>query len=353
MINYPLRFLFLMLAGWVNRRQQHVIDYLKEESRVLREQLGDRRLRLSDDQRRRLAEKAKKLGRKKLMDIANIVRPDTLLRWYRKLIAKKYDGSKRRRPGRGRVMDEIRKLVIKMAKENDRWGYMRIVGELRKLGHQVGRSTVRRILKEHGVEPAPQRPTTCNSFLAAHWGAISAMDFFSVEVLTITGLVRYYVLFVIDLRSRRVEISGIVYQPYEAWMKQIARNLIDCIDGFLLGARYLIHDRDPLFCTSFRETLMDADVKTVKLPPRSPNLNPYAERFVRSIKEECLNKLILLGERHLRSAVFEYVQHYHVERPHQGLGNELITPTNVNGTGEIECHERLGGLLKSYYRRAA
>ena len=254
-MNYPFRFIFLLLAGYVNRKQQDVINYLKEANRVLREQIGQKRLRFTDDQRRRLAAKAKKLGRKKLMVVANIVTPDTLLRWYRKLIAKKYDGSKKRGLGRPRVMEEIRKLVVIMATNNSTWGYLRIVGELKKLGHQVSRSTVRRILKENGIEPAPVRPTTWNSFLAAHWGAICATDFFTVEVLTYTGVIRYYVLFVIDLQSRRVEIAGIVHQPHEKWMKQIARNLIDCVDGFLLKKKHLIHDRDPLFCASFCEIL--------------------------------------------------------------------------------------------------
>jgi transposase InsO family protein len=341
-----------MIAGWANRKQLDVVAYLQEENRVLREQLGGKRLRFTDAQRRRLAAKAKKIGRKGLRKFATIAAPDTLLRWFRELIARKYDGSAKRGPGRPPVMEQIRELVVKMAKENQ-WGYKRIRGELKKLGHQVGRSTIRRILKAHGIEPAPERPTTWKSFLSSHWGAICASDFFTVEVLTLTGLVRYSVLFVIDLKSRRVEIAGIVRQPYEAWMKQVARNLTDCCDGFLCGAKYFIHDRDPLFCTAFRQILKDGGVKTVKLPPRSPDLNPYAERFVRSIKEECLNKLILLGEGHLRIAVRQFIEHYHIERPYQGLGNELITPDSDNGTGAIECRERLGGLLKSYYRRAA
>ncbi len=156
-----------------------------------------------------------------------------------------------------------------MAQEN-RWGYRRIVGEMRKLGHEVSRSTLRRILKEQGIEPAPERPTTWKAFLSSHWGAIlSAMDFFTVEVLTITGLVRYYVLFVIDLKSRPVQLAGIVEQPYEAWMRQIARNLTAVDDGFLCDTEYLIHDRDPLFCAAFRGILAASDVKAVKLPPRS------------------------------------------------------------------------------------
>lgn len=193
------------------------------------------------------------------------------------------------------------------------------------------------------------------TFLKAHWGAIAATDFFSVEVLTRIGLVRYFVLFVIDLKTRRVEIAGIAPQPDGEWMKQIARNLTDADSGFLNGAHYLIHDRDSLFTDGFRKILNPSGVKTVKLPARSPNLNAYAERFVRSVKSECLAKIIPLGERHLRKAVREYTEHYHLERNHQGLDNELIEkPIDVPDMGAaVDCRERLGGILKYYYRRAA
>ena len=193
------------------------------------------------------------------------------------------------------------------------------------------------------------------TFLKAHWGAVAATDFFSVEVITQSGLVRYFVLFVIDLKTRRIEIAGIIQQPEKEWMKQIARNLIDCEDGFLNGSRYLIHDRDPLFTKSFRETLGSSGVETVKLPARSPNLNAHAERFVRSVKSECLAQIIPIGERHLRHAVSEYMEHYHVERNHQGIGNELIDDQRgrINMTGGIERRERLGGMLNYYYKRAA
>ena len=265
------QFLALTFAGWVNRSQQDVIEYLKEENRVLREQLGARRLRFTDDQR--LAAKAKALCRDNLEEIADLVTPDTLLRWYRKLIAAKYDGTKRRGPG-PRVMETIRELVLTMAKENSSWGYTRICGALANMGHEVGRNTVKRILAEHGIEPAPARDkrTPWSTFLKARWGAIAATDFFTVEVLTARGLIRYFVLFVIDLETRRVEIAGIVHQPYEDWMKQIARNLTDAMDGFLRPTRFLIHDRDSLFSASFRATLSPAGVETVKLPARSPNL---------------------------------------------------------------------------------
>ncbi len=193
------------------------------------------------------------------------------------------------------------------------------------------------------------------TFLRAHWGAIAATDFFNVEVLTRRGLARYFVLFVIDLETRRVEIAGIAQQPDGEWMKQIARNLTDTDEGFLNGTRYLIHDRDPLFTEAFRGVLGSSGVRTVKLPARSPNLNAYAERFVRSIKSECLAQIIPLGERHLRTAVKEYAEHYHLERNHQGLENELIEDRcgAADMSGDVERHDRLGGILNYYCRRAA
>ena len=233
--------------------------------------------------------------------------------------------------------------------------YTRIRGALCNLGHEIGRNTIKRILLESGFDPVRSRGMSWERFLRAHWGAISAADFFSVEVITRLGLVRYFVLFIIDLKTRRVEIAGIVPQPDGEWMKQIARNLTDADDGFLNGARYLIHDRDPLFTRSFREALKSSGVRTVKLPARSPNLNAYAERFVRSIKSECLAQIISLGERHLRQAMTDFTEHYHVERNHQGLNNELIDDRcgAAEMNGDVEWHERLSGVLNYYYRRAA
>ena len=345
------------VAGWVNRGQQQVIEYLLEENRVLREQLGGRRLRLTDTQRRRLAVRARALGRRALMGVACIVTPDTLLRWYRSLIAKKYDGSCRRGPGRPPTQAALAKLVVRMASSNPTWGYTRIRGALRNLGHDLGRSTIKRILADAGIEPAPERSkrTPWATFLRTHWGAISATDFFNVEVLTMHGLVRYSVLFVIDLKTRCVHLAGIAHDPYGAWMEQIARNLTDAVDGFLNNTRYLIHDRDPLFTQRFVDILGTAGVKTVRLPARSPDLNAFAERFVLSARSECLRRVIPLGEKHLRQIVAEFLIHYHLERNHQGLDNQLLTPlpANSNAGGSIQCRERLGGILKYYYRDAA
>lgn len=357
MESHLFHFVLATIAGWVNRRQLRVIDYLTEENRVLRSKIPGKRIRFTDTERRRLAAKAKAVGRKALKGLSSIVTPDTLLRWYRELIARKYDGSKRRGPGRPRTRELIRELVVKMARENLGWGNTRIRGALRNLGHEIGRTTIQRILAEHGIDPAPVRTGrgSWRTFLNSHFGVIAAADFFTVEVLTLHGLLRYFVLFFIDLGSRRVEIAGISHSPCGEWMQQIARNLTDPDDGFLVGTRYLIHDRDPLFTHDFREILETSGVETVRLPPRSPDLNAHAERFVLSIKQECLDRLIPLGEDHLRTAVYEYVRHYNAERNHQGLGNELITPLEreIDPSSPVNCRTRLGGLLNYYYRDVA
>ncbi len=215
-----------------------------------------------------------------------------------------------------------------MAQDNRDWGYRRIMGAISNLGHILARGTVANILKKHGIEPAPDRirKTTWKEFLTRHWELIIAADFFTVEVWTRRGLQRYIVLFFIELSTRRVEIAGIASVANGLWMSQIARNISDTVDGLLTSKRYLIHDRDPLFTAEFLNILADSGVKSVKIPPRSPNLNAYAERFVRTIKESCLNRLILFGEDSLRKSIQEFTVHYHTERHHQGLGNRLILP---------------------------
>jgi transposase InsO family protein len=254
-------------------------------------------------------------------------------------------------------MAEIRQLVVRMATENRDWGYTRIQGALANLGHEVGRGTIATILKQHGIEPAPERQkrTTWQEFLKAHWEVLAAADFFTVEVWTGARLTRFAVLFVIELATRRIEIAGIVPEPDSAWVRQCARQLTDPIDGCLRGKRFLLHDRDPLFSEAFRETLAATGVETVRLPARSPNLNAFAERFVRTIKESCLNRMIFVGERSLRRAIAEFVTHYHYERNHQGRNNQLLFPevAAARRNAPIACRERLGGLLKYYYRPAA
>jgi transposase InsO family protein len=272
-----------------------------------------------------------------------------LLGWHRKLIANEYDGSARRRPGRPATAKQIEALVVRMATENRDWGYLRIQGALSNLGHELARSTIATILRRNAIEPSPERvrKTTWKEFLTQHREQIVAADFFTVEVWTRKGLRRFMVLFFIELSTRRVQIAGISATTNGLWMNQIARNLTDAVDGLLKGKRYLIHDRDPLFTAEFVSTLAEAGTESVKLPPRSPNLNSYAERFVRSIKESCLERMILFGEDALWTAIREFVAHYHSERNHQGLGNLLIFPDpSLNDRhGPVRCRSRLGGML--------
>jgi len=352
----PFELVVIALAGWMNQRQRDVIDYLREENGVLREQFGKRRLQFSDDQRRRLAVRGKKLGRKLLTEVVTLATPATLLAWHRKLIAQKYDGSANRKPGRPTKRNDLTALVLRMARENRYWGYRRLQGALANLVHQCARSTIAAILQRHGIEPAPERnrKTTWKEFLKQHWDLIVAPGFFTIEVWTRRGLTRFLVLFFIDLKTRKVEIAGIDSRANGLWMNQVSRRATDAVDGILNGKRFLIHDRDPLFTIEFQSILTSVGVQCVKLPPRSPNLNAHAERFVRSIKESCLNRLILFGEHSLRRAIHEFVAHYHLERNHQGIGNRLITSTiDQCAIGVISRRERLGGLLNYYYRAAA
>ena len=243
------------------------------------------RVRLSDGERKTLAEIGKRSGKQALEEIATIVTPDTILAWHRQLVAKKFDSTEQRR--------------------------------------------------------APGRPKT-NQVL---------------EVWTAGGLVTYYILFCIHLAGRKVHMAGMTPHPYQRWMAQIARNVTMADWGFLQPDQYLIHDRDSKFCLAFQGIIDAAGVTRMPLPPRSPNLHAYAERWVRSVKEECLSHLLLFGERSLRHALTHYTTHYHQERPHQGKDNVVLMPAAQSRetaySGTIKCPERLGGLLKYYYRQAA
>ena len=354
----PWQVLLVILSAWVHREQQKIIEFYQVELEAMMKAQGKKRLLLTDDQRRLLAVKGKFLGRKALMELTTIVTPDTILRWHRTLVAQKWNYSERRKSaGRPRVGQEIVDLVVRFARENVTWGYDKIQGALANLGHKISDQTVGNILKQHGIEPAGdrKRQTTWTTFIKSHWDVLGAIDFTTIEVWTRGGLVTYYLLFVMEVATRRVHFAGCTANPDEPWMKQIARNLTDCEDGFLNGKRFLIMDRDTTFSDAFRKTLEDEGVESVRLPPRSPNLNPHLERFMRSLKDESLSRLIFFGETSLRTAVGQFLEHYHGERNHQGLSNQLIDPGKEVGQsqGEVKCRERLGGLLRYYYRDAA
>jgi transposase InsO family protein len=336
-----------MLAYITGTVEQEVLlrnEYLAAENRILRAQVQGRLL-LSDAEKATLAEIAYRLGRKALEGLAAAAKPDTLLAWYRMLIAHKFDGSKcRKTRGRPPVEEESERLVVRMARENPSWGYDRIVGAMANLGYQLSDQTVGNILRRHDIPPAPQRKQTTS------W-----KDF--IRALTLRGLMTYYVLFFIHLESRRIGLVGLTRHPDEEWMEQMARNGTMEDSGFLNNRRYLLHDRDRKYCPGFRDVIRAGGIEPIALPARSPNLNAYAERWVRSVKEECLSKLILLGEGSLRRVLRHYEAHYHEERNHQGKDNLLLfplrTPAVPGKQEQVRCRERLGGLLKYYERKAA
>ncbi len=353
----PSLFLLSCLAGWLNREQQRVLEYLREENRVLREQLGPKLPRLNDDQRRRLAVLGKLIGRKLLGDCASIVTPDTILRWHRRLIAAKWTFPAHTRIGRPGLMKKIAALIVRMAIENRSWGYRRIRGSLKHVGHTVAHNTIKKVLKDNGIEPAPERSrkTTWSQFLRSHWDTLAACDFFTTEVWTIAGLQTIYTFFVIHVATRRVHIVGSTPHPDALFMKNAALDLVAFEEVFLRGKTHLIMDRDGKFTDQFVEILRDGGVKAVKIPASSPNCNPHAERFVRSIQSEMLHRLVFFGIRSLNRALSSYIVHFNSERPHQGIGNTFIDPDDslLANTGEVVRRQRLGGLLSFYHRRAA
>ena len=359
MIWKPRTFLAVLVASmgcWLERQAAAQIEYLKAENRLRRARVGRGRLVFTNPERRTLAALVKEMGSKALRDLDPLVSPATLLRWHRQLVAQKWTFVERRRPGRPRTKIDIEQLVIRVAAENPSWGYTRIHDALRNLDVKIGRGTIRRILKDYRIEPAPARGRRVpwSVFLKARWKAIAASDFFSVEVWSWRGLVTHYTLFVIDLTTRRVVIAGITTNPNEAWMLQMVLNLRDAETGMLRGTPHLIVDRDTKYSVAIRTFLAREGVAVVRLPPRSPNLNAFAERFVRSVKSECLSKLIPIGVPMLRHTMQEYIEHYHRERNHQGLGNQLIEPLRSPRSQyePVGRRSRLGGML-SYYERAA
>ena len=351
----PWKRMLAYINGGVDENLLRRIEYLLEENRVLRNQI-QKRILLTDHERRTLAERAIALG-KLMADTVTIVKPETILKRHRTLVAKKFDGSRfRKRHGRPCTQAKLEDLVVRLARDNPSWGYDRIAGAVHNLGHNISDQAVGNILLRNGLGSSPERRrnTTWASFIRQHQDVLWATDFFTTEIWTRWGLTTYYVLFFIHVRSRRIVLGGMSQNPNEGWMKQTARNVTSS-DGPLVGAHYLIHDRDAKYTQSFDQILKAAGTAVVRLPPQSPNLNAFAERFVKSIKTECVEQFVLFGEEALRHVIREYLAHYHAERNHQGIANVIPFPDRWLETreGTIVKAERLGGLLNFYHRQAA
>jgi transposase InsO family protein len=284
-----------------------------------------------------------------------LVTPATLLRWHRELVARRW-AYPRVGVVRQGLSPEVVDLVVRMARENPRWGYLRIVGECRKIGVRVSATSVRRILRRHRLGPAPRRGgPSWTAFLRAQAGGMLACDFLTVETV---GLTRLYVLFVVELDRRRVHLVGVTAHPTGAWVSQVARNLLMDLDEHVHRFRFLIRDRDAKFTSAFDAVFASAGVETVKIPPRAPRANAYAERWVRTVRAECLDWTLVWNRRHLQRVLTAYLEHYNTGRPHRGINLDVPMPapmatvTALPAAGRIERVDVLGGLIHEY-RRAA
>jgi putative transposase len=270
------------------------------------------------------------------------------LRWHRDLVRRRWTYPKLGRPP---IDDNIRDLILRLARENPRWGYPRIVGELRHLGIRVSASTVQRVLRRAGLGPAPDRSgPNWSTFLRSQAHGVLACDFFTVETL---WLRRLYVLFFIELGSRRVHLAGITKNPNRAWVTQQARNLTVTTD--IEAARFLIRDRDTKFTQAFDDVFRSEDIRVIPTPVRAPRANAFAERFVRTVPHECLDWTLIHGHRHLQTVLDEYLEHYNRHRPHRGLDLSVPEPTSrvPSTTGAVIRQPLLGGLVNECQRRAA
>lgn len=327
---------------------------LEVENLVLRHQLvvlrrGSKRPALGRRDRVLLAAASRLLPRARWGVF--MVSPSTLVRWHGELVRRKWS-YRRRRMGRPPVDPIVRELVVRLGRENPRWGCVRIQGELRKLGIRVGATTVRSILRAAGVGPSPRRDgLSWSEFLRAQASGIVACDFFTVETVRLRTL---YVLFWIEHGSRRVRIAGVTPNPDCPWVTQQARNL--ALEERLANVRFLIHDRDSKFCGPFDTVLRSEGVRVIETPVRAPRANAVAERWVRSVRTECLDHLLILGRRHLEDVLAGYVAHYNAERPHRSL--ELAPPAAESPPGgpvpaQVGRRDVLGGIVHEYFAIAA
>jgi putative transposase len=357
--------LLLAIAGATHNELARQIKYLKVENQILRGKLPGR-ITITPQERHRLVKFAQKLGRS-LHQLVTIVKPCTLLRWIRE--EKSQRKKKPVRRGRRRTPEQIRQLILKLARENE-WGYTRILGELKKLGIQsISKNTVKRILKDAGYDPGPKRGEgTWDDFLKQHAASLWQCDFFSKRVLTLTGIREAFVIAFLNVKTRQVIIAPATLHPNEAWVIAQADSFVRQARAQGLPVAKVQRDRDTKFTRTFDSALKHRHVRVVPNAYRSPNTNAYVERFIQSISQECLDRFVIFGERHMDSLCASYLAHYHEERPHQSLHNEPLKKPKPRGRpkqhfspigeqvvplSEVHCRQRLGGLLKSYSRRAA
>jgi len=340
------------------RKMQDQIDYLREKveilEEVLEEKTGKSQPEFSEQQKKRLAQRGRKLNEYLLSVVEPTFAPGTVHGWYRELIAEKYDstGDGQKKRGRKPISPEIVEKVLFFQERNPDWGYDRIAGTMKYLGYDVSASTVRKILNDRGIVPDPERRKRGDwqQFIETQQYVTAATDFATVERVTEHGLVREHLLFFMDIGSREVRLGGIVHSPDSNWTTQIARNMCDMWDGFLLGKKYLIHDRDSLFNRRFDSIFESIGITIKRLPPFCPMMNARMENFIRAIKTECLDKMIFTTQAQLRLAVKEYLEYWNHYRPMEGLGGKMVNPYPQDMNAPIKEISFLGGLFHGYRR---
>jgi putative transposase len=361
LLTYILAFL-LDLIGTVSRSDPEKdleILFLRQQLRILRRK-HPHPPRLSRWEKLGLAVLAAKLtavrrgAHARLNELVLLFKPATLLKWHRELVRRKWTFRQCQTGGRPPITAELEALILRLAKENPTWGYSKLHGELLKLGSDVGRSTIRDVLKRQHVPPAPERGKRGNSwrtFLKHHKDEILACDFFTVETAWLKTM---YVLFFIELGSRRVHLAGCTANPTRTWVTQQARQLSWKIQDGTLPARFLIHDRDAKFPVAFDQVFEAQDVTIIRTPFRAPKANAVAERWIRSVREECLDRVLILGERHLHRVLKEYVTYFNHARPHQGIAQQIpVGEKRRVQSGPVRYQDVLGGIIHDYYREAA
>ena len=341
-----------VLACSSRRQLAKQVRFLRAENEILRSRVKGR-VHLTDHERTTLIRLGQDLGKSTVKKLISIVRPETYARWLRKTPPPQ----PKKRPGPPRKPIEVRELVVRIAKECG-FGFGRILGELEKVGiDDISKSTIRRIMIEAGIGPKPSKhKSPWDVFLRSHAETLWACDFFTKRVWTRYGVRTAYVLFFIHVKSRRVIASTSTVHPHHEWVAHQAKVFLhDADEQGLPPPSILIRDGDKKFGPEFRDVLRAARCEDKRIPRGTPVMNAHAERWVRSIKHECLNHFICFSEEHLDHLVEEYLAHYHTERPHQGIGNRLIIPRAhpPPRSGKIVCRTRLGGVLKSYKRVAA